>query len=721
ASAGVRGREHKLRLAAGGYSWRLRGEGNALMSDERALWVIHDVPPAPFEPAEGGIVHKPAGDIVSFLWASVPGVTRYRFEISARRDFSSSVVASEVDTTSFRWEGDAGEGIYYWRVRSLVTERGESPFSVPVRFRLITKPLPKTPELYPEIEIEKETPRQEQRRGQPEQGWLWYLVGGVAHAASKSQAGKEILLRWEAVPGIEVYELQIAEDKGFARGVLREKVSAPYYRWTRKSGRNYWWRVRSIDGEGREGVFSQPRELAATFAAPSLLAPEAGTRVAITTRPAQVVLQWEPVEEAKQYEVVVASGPGLDRVLAGEKVTATTWRFESAAAGDRYWTVRSLDAAGDSTPFAPPRVFTVTLAPPEVVLPAEGARQGPGQVEFSVRASAAQVNYDFEIGRDPDFSRVVTRHQATGPTWTWPVTHSGRLFWRARLSAKAAKSPWCKPFSFLIVPAAPVVLRPQGGARLEYGNVAEPVEIDWTQDPEASSYTVVLTRPDGSVSEERVAAPPARLAGLGAGSYKVAVRAEVGGERSEPSGAMAFARAAATPADVSAAAFERGAAVHVGASLGVVSNFSQVLAPSLAGELSCAPAAFPESLSLFVRVGYHTSKLASDDAGDVQAVQHAVPIALGARFDITRGALIPYARAAVLTGIFYGRIESELDGVIERTQAGMGGEGGAGVSWPLGRGDAFAEMRYAWLRRQGRVFKFDGGGLAPAVGFRLEL
>ena len=85
--------------------------------------------------------------MLAFAWTPAAGAERYRLELSTRADFASLTAQLTSLTTVAYLEHELGEGTYYWRVRVDPSERPGAPYSRPLAFRLVTKPVLEAPRL----------------------------------------------------------------------------------------------------------------------------------------------------------------------------------------------------------------------------------------------------------------------------------------------------------------------------------------------------------------------------------------------------------------------------------------------------------------------------------------------------------------------------------------------------------------------------------------------
>lgn len=115
---------HKPRvpLYKGTYFWRVRGvaESGAFSPYSRALKlaVVGAVPPVLVAPAPGAVIVTDGTSRLAFRWSGPDGGQRYRFELSADRDFKKLLVGTNVSGLTHS-VAVPGTGTYFWRVKLL--------------------------------------------------------------------------------------------------------------------------------------------------------------------------------------------------------------------------------------------------------------------------------------------------------------------------------------------------------------------------------------------------------------------------------------------------------------------------------------------------------------------------------------------------------------------------------------------------------------------------
>lgn len=124
-------------MQEGRYSVRIRGiDAEGLEGrDGVAAFAAEAFPEAPIviSPRADSTVHAPQPE---FRWARIPDAARYRFELSADREFAGAVIALQEKSTSLRAPEELAPGTYYWRIATEGSDGRVGAFSDPVAFSL---------------------------------------------------------------------------------------------------------------------------------------------------------------------------------------------------------------------------------------------------------------------------------------------------------------------------------------------------------------------------------------------------------------------------------------------------------------------------------------------------------------------------------------------------------------------------------------------------------
>jgi len=94
-----------------------------------------------------------------------------------------------------------------------------------------------------------------------------------------------VTLRWEALPGAVVYLIEISTDYAFAQQVSSERVTTPEYAFTPPTQQHFYWRVRGIDANGREGKLSAVKDVTPDTSVPAASPLQPGGKAEIGNQP----------------------------------------------------------------------------------------------------------------------------------------------------------------------------------------------------------------------------------------------------------------------------------------------------------------------------------------------------------------------------------------------------------------------------------------------------
>jgi hypothetical protein len=126
--------------------WRLVDGRGEPLSPARSFAVLKDEPAQPLTPKPGQLLLAPPGSGISFSWTSSPSCPEYRVDVASSDTFEQIVVSKTTSRTQWWMPRDLPEATYRWRVIPCPAERTGMVQFVPATFRLITRPIPQTPD-----------------------------------------------------------------------------------------------------------------------------------------------------------------------------------------------------------------------------------------------------------------------------------------------------------------------------------------------------------------------------------------------------------------------------------------------------------------------------------------------------------------------------------------------------------------------------------------------
>ncbi len=172
------------------------------------------------------------------------------------------------------------------------------------------------------------------------------LTTAPVHGQTLAQAQPRFA--WAQVPGATASVLQIAREPAFRQPLVERRTDATRLRSpVALAPGDYYWRVASVDAQGRSGRFGQALPLRVSDAPP-----DSGLQPAQAGR-GQLTLRWQPGADGQRYRVQVDrrgdfSAPLLDReTRVPEVVMKQPWR-----GGTLHVRVQYIDDDGYAGPFS---------------------------------------------------------------------------------------------------------------------------------------------------------------------------------------------------------------------------------------------------------------------------------------------------------------------------------------------------------------------------------
>jgi hypothetical protein len=158
----------------------------------------------------------------------------------------------------------------------------------------------------------------------------------------------------------------------------------------------------------------------------------------------------------------------------------------------------------------------------------------------------------------------------------------------------------------------------------------------------------------------------------------------------------------------------------VGLGLGLATNFTAVVSPTLYLEAGALLPVLQRRLAVLLRASAHFARISSASEPGATATEVATALSLCLRYAHP----LPWLTVSAVLGPALGIAYAEIDVPTRRVavvQAVGGIDAGVGAARSLGPGEIFLELAYRWLRHDTAVFSFDAGGFLAALGYRLAI
>ncbi len=412
-------------------------------------------------------------------WSATSGASTYDIQVDNDQDFNSPLI-SETGLTSTAYSATLTDNntVHYWRVRSVSTN---CTSDWPGEWNFLTE--------YPPVILN--TP-----------------------SDSAECIPLETTVMWDTIPGVLSYLIQVATDSGFTNIIINDSaLTDNSHSITLPSPvTTYFWRVKAED-VNNTGPWSEARSFVSAIRSPALTSPANGT----AGLPLETTLVWEEIAAGAVYLLQIATDIDFDDIVLDQaglnenSYSATLPGFNTMY----YWRVTAT-STGCSSLWSEVWWLKTVLAPPVLLLPANGANNQPLSPTLVWEESAGAVTYDFELAYDSDFQNHVSGKGKTGiPSNTITPKNlniTTQYHWRVRASNMEGTSLWSVVFNFTtgkLGPAVPELVSPADDETL----IPIAVTFAWETADRADHYNLQVA------NDRQFTSPIVMETGIASNSY----------------------------------------------------------------------------------------------------------------------------------------------------------------------------------------------------------
>jgi hypothetical protein len=350
-------------------------------------------------------------------WASVPGATSYRVQISTSSSFSTTVFdQSGITNTTITPNRLIENTTYFWRVRA-TNASGNGSYTQPGSFRTVSFSVLAGPT----------------------------LLTRPANNSSIHPVG--ILLEWERNPLAESYILQVSTSSSFSSYVINEKdiVGTSYAISNLNSMTTYYWRIRPVNRGGTGSTSSEFSFTTSQFTSPPgrvvLAEPAEDANVFSTT----INFSWNREATSKSYRLQVSTTSDFSSFVSNVAgITGTSFSVSNLISNTQYfWRVFGNNEAGQSISSEVRKVRSATYSgtPPATTLvsPTNNATIPSNNITFVWQNQPNSDRYTLQVSTRSDFSSYVINVSSIRTTsYTVAKLDDNRTyFWRIRTANPA--------------------------------------------------------------------------------------------------------------------------------------------------------------------------------------------------------------------------------------------------------------------------------------------
>lgn len=226
-----------------------------------------------------------------------------------------------------------------------------------------------------------------------------------------------IRLLWNTINGANAYDVYRADTETGEYTLVRTTSSTEYIDVNSVEGTRYYYYVVAAYGDAKSGASNTVNAKAACSR------PEVIAEVDEVT--GKIVLSWEAVTGAVNYEITAAAGDGDAEVIA--TTANTSYTHDTAVVGTTYkYTVKALAGSAEANSAASEADSAMAICAQPVVTIANVASSGKIQLKWTVVEGAASYEVYRASSEDGEYTLVKT---ATGTSYTNTSAKAGEKFW----------------------------------------------------------------------------------------------------------------------------------------------------------------------------------------------------------------------------------------------------------------------------------------------------
>ena len=254
-------------------------------------------------------------------------------------------------------------------------------------------------------------------------------------------------IRWFEVSGATAYELQVADNGGFANPVISAQTSVPRYEpaaGTLAKGTEYFWRVRGKNSTST-GPWSEVWSF--TTEADPVTAPSipllSSPGIDASSQSTTLMLRWHTSTNIDAYRVEIADADDFNALFQADTTGESEFEFIAPyVSTDYHWRVRAIGPGGASGWSESRRFTTGSEGPlvPTALAPDDSASGVSTDAPLAWSSAVDAETYHLQMADDAGFetaasgkvgSIIVDRQGLTDTTHTVTGLHSDRTYhWR---------------------------------------------------------------------------------------------------------------------------------------------------------------------------------------------------------------------------------------------------------------------------------------------------
>lgn len=290
------------------------------------------------------------------------------------------------------------------------------------------------------------------------------IISPFAEQKFKNKPDEPIVFKWTTRRKYSRMKIKISTDDKFSNIVVDTRINENLFSaYNLPTDTDLYWQIIA------EGGVSNVHKFAIAGERPPLpVFPKPGYQFFFSPNlsGSPVELSWEPGSIASHFEVQVANNNDFSKIIFANKTKNKSYKFNSLAAGQYYWRVRSIDFPNEQ--WSAPSAFKVGLEPVHILaapLPqlaenifliptkihnldakkfhAITQKQTKKYIENYPRLRWSSVSgadkYIIEISKDKNFKKIISTKATSMTNFNWKNIEPGTYFWRTQAAGENFK------------------------------------------------------------------------------------------------------------------------------------------------------------------------------------------------------------------------------------------------------------------------------------------
>lgn len=336
----------------GNFSWKIRSIGKSDNTEFGILtpFAINLVSDIGLAPENGTKIElRRPNQEVKFEWQSPKNKelkVTYIFEVSEQSDFKEIIKTENVSSESIKTSFPK-IGVFYWRTR-IKGPDNEITYSKPYKVIIEPTPPPQRPVIIPEQDINIQIKEVQSKAETILERILDFLI----QSAYAAKLVKFVEIKWNADPDAKKYVLEIYQDPGLGKLLLKKTLSDSYFEWDGPTEGVYYWRIAIIDYWDRMSSFSKLSKINIVLPdklkdlnPPSLITPSHNQQI-ILQKMSKLPFIWEGDERTISFDFMIAHDLDFQKIIIRKRTKETKITIDAnqlANAKTVYWRVVATD------------------------------------------------------------------------------------------------------------------------------------------------------------------------------------------------------------------------------------------------------------------------------------------------------------------------------------------------------------------------------------------